>query len=61
GPRGQDLGNVKQSETIPAGSMSGAWGPVAYVVAGGAATGMADLLRAIFSAAGENRAAKPAP
>ncbi|MEM9122256.1 MAG: hypothetical protein AAGB03_02945, partial [Pseudomonadota bacterium] len=61
GPRGQDLGNVKQSETIPAGSMSGAWGPVAYDVAGGAATGMADLLRAIFSAAGENRAAKPAP
>lgn len=41
---GQELGKVDQRNLVPAGSLDGAWGPMAGAVAEGAAAGIIDLL-----------------
>jgi len=45
GDDGERLGQVEQSNVIPAGSLDGAWGDVAAVVAVGAVDGIVELLR----------------
>ena len=45
GPKGEKLGEVQQGNVIPAGSLDGAWGDVAALIAVGAADGILDLLR----------------
>ena len=42
---GEELGQVDQLNQVPAGSLDGAWGPLAGAVAQGAAAGILDLLR----------------
>ena len=44
GPAGEKLGEVQQGNVIPAGSLDGAWGDVAALIAVGAADGIVDLL-----------------
>jgi len=47
------IGQVAQENTVPAGTLDGAWGDVAYAVAGAAAPGIAELVeRAKIAAAG---------
>jgi hypothetical protein len=41
---GSQIGQVKQQNRIPAGSLDGAWGDIAYVVANSAAPGITALL-----------------
>jgi hypothetical protein len=41
---GRELGQVSQENAVPAGSLDGAWGDIAYAVATAAAPGIADLL-----------------
>ncbi len=41
---GEEVGQVSQSSAVPAGSLDGAWGPVAAAVAEWAAAGIFDLL-----------------
>lgn len=43
-PAGRELGQIAQSNAMPAGSLDGAWGRIAALVARGAADGLADLL-----------------
>lgn len=43
-PAGRQLGEVSQQNTVPAGSLDGAWGDVAYAVAGAAVPGIAQLI-----------------
>lgn len=42
---GTERGDIKQSNTIRTGELDGKWGDLAYLVAQGAADGVADLLR----------------
>jgi hypothetical protein len=41
---GKQIGEVKQQNRIPAGSLDGAWGDIAYAVASSATPGIAALL-----------------
>lgn len=50
---GATIGQVAQQNTIPAGTLDGAWGDIAYAVAGAAAPGIAQLIeRAKIAAVG---------
>lgn len=51
--KGVRIGEVAQENTIPAGSLDGAWGDIAYAVASAAAPGIAQLVeRATVASAG---------
>lgn len=53
GGNGKPIGQVAQENTVPAGALDGAWGDIAYAVAGAAAPGIADLIeRASTASAG---------
>jgi hypothetical protein len=43
-PEGGQVGEVSQQNAVPAGSLDGAWGDIAYAVAGAAAPGIAQLV-----------------
>lgn len=43
----REVGKVDQGNVVPAGSLDGHWGGIAYAAAEGAASGIADLLRQI--------------
>jgi hypothetical protein len=43
-PEGRELGQVNQQNAVPAGSLDGAWGDLAYDVAGAAAPGIVQLV-----------------
>jgi hypothetical protein len=43
-PAGKEVGEVNQQNKVPAGSLDGAWGDVAYAVADAAAPGIAQLI-----------------
>ena len=45
GPDGGELGKVEQADEIPTGALEPRWGDAALIVADGAASGIADLLR----------------
>jgi hypothetical protein len=52
-PDGGEIGQVSQENAVPAGSLDGPWGDVAYAVAMAAAPGIAALVeRAKLTAAG---------
>ncbi len=55
---GGDLGNVKLENTIPAGSLDGAWGPTAFVIANAAGN---DLLQLLVTVANNGVANPPQP
>ena len=58
-PEGRELGQVSQQNAVPAGSLDGQWGDIAYEVAGAAAPGIAQLIeRAQGRRAREVEAAK---
>lgn len=42
---GEDLGQVDQANVLPAGRLDGSWGEVAEGIAGGAAEGIAEVIR----------------
>jgi hypothetical protein len=44
-PDGREIGRVDQENAVPAGSLDGAWGEVAYAVASAAAPGVAALIQ----------------
>jgi hypothetical protein len=44
-PDGKTLGNVKQANEVPAGSLDQGWGPAATAVAEAAATGIFDIVK----------------
>lgn len=44
-PEGHELGQVEQHNAVPAGSLDGPWGDIAYAVAAAAAPGIAQLIR----------------
>jgi hypothetical protein len=44
-PDGRPLGRAVQENAVPAGSLNGAWGPMAALVAGAAVTGINDVIR----------------
>ena len=44
GGNGKPIGQVAQENDVPAGALDGAWGDIAYAVAGAAAPGIADLI-----------------
>jgi hypothetical protein len=44
-PTGKVLGDVKQANDIPAGSLDGGWGGAATAVAEAAATGIFDVVK----------------
>ena len=46
-PDGSEIGRVKQENAVPAGSLDGAWGDVAYAVAGAAAPGVRRLIEEV--------------
>ena len=46
-PDGARIGTVSQSNAVPAGSLDGAWGPVARAVAENGAQGIVAMLRRI--------------
>lgn len=46
-PDGSEVGRVKQENAVPAGSLDGAWGDVAYAVAGAAAPGVRRLIEEV--------------
>jgi hypothetical protein len=50
-PEGREVGHVNQQNTVPAGSLDGAWGDVAYAVAGAAAPDIAELIERAQQAA----------
>lgn len=50
-PDGSEIGRVKQENAVPAGSLDGAWGDVAYAVAGAAAPGIRRLIEEVGLAA----------
>ena len=41
---GRELGKVTQNNRVPAGSLNGRWGDVAYVVAQGGSIGIIDIV-----------------
>ena len=43
-PEGRELGQVNQQNAVPAGSLDGSWGDLAYAIAGAAAPGIAELI-----------------
>lgn len=43
-PEGRELGRVNQQNAVPAGSLDGPWGDLAYAIAGAAAPGIAELI-----------------
>lgn len=43
-PDGSEIGHIDQRNAVPAGSLDGAWGDVAFAVAGAAAPGVAALI-----------------
>ncbi|HZT52014.1 MAG TPA: hypothetical protein VFA22_08775 [Stellaceae bacterium] len=45
GGDGKPVGQVAQENDVPAGSLDGPWGDIAYAVAGAAAPGIADLIQ----------------
>ena len=45
--KGDDLGNVKLENTIPAGSLDGTWGPTAFVIANAAGNDLLQLLATV--------------
>ncbi len=45
GPAGRDLGTVRQSNVVPAGTLDGAWTDVAFAIAEGAADGVLEALQ----------------
>jgi len=49
---GRELGQVNQQNAVPAGSLDGAWGELAYDVAGAAAPGIARLIEQARTAPG---------
>lgn len=50
-PDGSEIGRVKQENAVPAGSLDGTWGDVAYAVAGAAAPGVRRLIEEVGLAA----------
>lgn len=46
-PDGSEIGRIKQENAVPAGSLDGAWGDVAYAVAGAAAPGVRRLIEEV--------------
>jgi hypothetical protein len=44
-PDGRSLGDIKQANSVPAGSLNGGWGENAAIVAEAAATGIFDLIK----------------
>ncbi|MGH6976159.1 MAG: hypothetical protein ACREED_03945 [Stellaceae bacterium] len=46
-PDGSEIGRVKQENAVAAGSLDGAWGDVAYAVAGAAAPGVRRLIEEV--------------
>lgn len=50
-PDGSEVGRVKQENAVPAGSLDGAWGEVAYAVASAAAPGVRRLIEEVGLAA----------
>lgn len=50
-PDGSEVGRVKQENAVPAGSLDGAWGDIAYAVANAAAPGVAALIERAKAAA----------
>lgn len=46
-PDGSEIGRVKQENAVSAGSLDGAWGEVAYAVAGAAAPGVRRLIEEV--------------
>ena len=42
---GKELGKVRQANAIPAGTLKNQWGEVAFAIAGGASSGIVDLLK----------------
>ena len=47
---GDELGKLEQNNTVPAGSLDGAWGSTARIVADNAAGGMTELLSRVSGA-----------
>ena len=43
--RGQEIGTIDQSNRIPAGSLNGNWGDIAYAVADAATVGLGDVFQ----------------
>lgn len=50
-PEGRELGEVKQQNAVPAGSLDGPWGDIAYAIAGAAAPGITQLIERAKAAA----------
>jgi hypothetical protein len=50
-PGGEQIGQVNQENDVPAGTLDGAWGDIAYVVAGAASEGIVALIDKVKSAA----------
>src|SRR5690348_744454 len=50
-PDGGEVGRIKQENAVPAGSLDGAWGDVAYAVTGAAAPGVRRLIEEVGLAA----------
>ncbi len=50
-PDGSEIGQVKQENAVPAGSLDGAWGEVAYAVAAAAGPGIASIVGRVAPAA----------
>lgn len=48
---GRELGQVSQQNAVPAGSLDGSWGELAYAIAGAAAPGIAELIERAKTAA----------
>jgi hypothetical protein len=48
---GRELGQVSQQNDVPAGSLNGQWGDLAYAIAGAAAPGIAELIEKAKTAA----------
>lgn len=42
---GKELGKVRQANTVPAATLKNRWGEVAFAIAGGASSGIVDLLK----------------
>jgi hypothetical protein len=51
---GKPIGQVAQENVVPAGALDGAWGDIAYAVAGAAAPGIAELIQRATVASAAN-------
>lgn len=49
-PDGEEIGTVTVSNLVPAGSLDGAWGPIADAASAGSAEGMLQLIGAVLEA-----------